>query len=90
MSCMLVGGEDDRVLNDQCLSGVQDKNNRNVVGTFDLIEYAALCSKASLFIGNESGPLHIAAYRFIIFPIHLYMKKLVGVVCEGVIAIANV
>ncbi|MDC0468126.1 glycosyltransferase family 9 protein [Bacteroidia bacterium] len=61
MSCMLVGGEDDRELNDQCLSGVQDKNNRNVVGTFDLIEYAALCSKASLFIGNESGPLHIAA-----------------------------
>lgn len=61
MSCMLVGGEDDKELNDKCLQGVQNKNNRNVVGLFDLIEYAAFCSKATLFIGNESGPLHIAA-----------------------------
>jgi ADP-heptose:LPS heptosyltransferase len=31
------------------------------VGEFNLLEYAALCEKAKLFIGNESGPLHIAA-----------------------------
>ena len=61
MSCVLVGGEDDRNLNDACLSGIKNKNNRNVVGEFNLIEYAALCSKATIFIGNESGPLHIAA-----------------------------
>ena len=58
---MLVGGQDDNELNDKCLQGVQNKNNRNVVGSFNLIEFAALCSKATLFIGNESGPLHIAA-----------------------------
>ena len=61
ISCMLVGGQDDNELNDKCLQGVQNKNNRNVVGSFNLIEFAALCSKATLFIGNESGPLHIAA-----------------------------
>jgi ADP-heptose:LPS heptosyltransferase len=32
-----------------------------VVGEFNLLEYAALCEQANLFIGNESGPLHIAA-----------------------------
>ena len=42
MSCVLVGGEDDRNLNDSCLSGIKNKNNRNVVGEFNLIEYARL------------------------------------------------
>jgi ADP-heptose:LPS heptosyltransferase len=29
-------------------------------GTFNLLELGALCAEAKLFIGNESGPLHIA------------------------------
>ena len=61
LPCLLVGGPDDKEINDQCLALVQSKFNLNVVGSFDLLEYAALCEKASLFIGNESGPLHIAA-----------------------------
>lgn len=61
LSCLLVGGEEDRAINNACLKGVADKTNQNVVGKFNLLEYAALCSKSSLFIGNESGPLHIAA-----------------------------
>lgn len=32
----------------------------NVAGQFSLSEFATLTSKAKLFIGNESGPLHIA------------------------------
>lgn len=32
----------------------------NIAGEFSLSAFAALTSKASLFIGNESGPLHIA------------------------------
>ena len=32
-----------------------------MVGEFNLLEYAALCESATLFVGNESGPLHIAA-----------------------------
>jgi ADP-heptose:LPS heptosyltransferase len=33
----------------------------SIAGIFSLSEYAALVSKAALFVGNESGPLHIAA-----------------------------
>ena len=61
LPCLLVGGPEDRILNDQCLSLVKSKSNQNVVGDFNLLEYAALCEGASLFLGNESGPLHIAA-----------------------------
>ena len=61
LPCLLVGGPDDKVVNNQCLALVKSKSNLNVVGAFDLLEYAALCEKAALFIGNESGPLHIAA-----------------------------
>ena len=48
-------------INEECLKVVTSKFNYNEVGEFDLLEYAALCDKASLFLGNESGPLHIAA-----------------------------
>lgn len=61
LPCLLVGGPDDKELNDKCLALVKSKSNLNVVGEFDLLEYTALCEKASLFVGNESGPLHIAA-----------------------------
>ncbi len=61
LPCLLVGGPDDKAINNQCLALVKSKSNLNVVGAFDLLEYAALCEKAALFIGNESGPLHIAA-----------------------------
>ena len=33
----------------------------SIAGLFNLTELAAVCSKASLYVGNESGPLHIAA-----------------------------
>lgn len=33
----------------------------SVAGSFNLADFAALVSKASIYIGNESGPLHIAA-----------------------------
>ena len=61
LPCLLVGGPDDKMLNDTCLALVKSKLNLNVVGEFNLLEYAALCEKAALFVGNESGPLHIAA-----------------------------
>lgn len=61
LPCLLVGGPDDKELNTKCLTLVKSKSNLNVVGEFNLLEYAALCEEASLFIGNESGPLHIAA-----------------------------
>ena len=33
----------------------------SIAGKFTLLQFSALCNKAKLFIGNESGPLHIAA-----------------------------
>ena len=58
--CLLIGGPSDSVLNQQCLS--PDKPLiMDVAGKFNLLEFSVLCSKAQLFIGNESGPLHIAA-----------------------------
>ena len=42
---------------------IQDKipfATLNVAGNFTLSAFATLASKAKLFIGNESGPLHIA------------------------------
>lgn len=33
----------------------------SIAGLFNLAELAALCSKAKVYIGNESGPLHIAS-----------------------------
>lgn len=61
MACILVGGKEDYELNESCLNKVTSKHNYTAVGEFDLLEFAALCERASLFIGNESGPLHIAA-----------------------------
>lgn len=33
----------------------------SIAGLFNLTDFAALVSKATIYIGNESGPLHIAA-----------------------------
>ncbi len=61
LACVLVGGPEDHQLNIDCLELVKSKRNVNVVGLFNLLEFAALCSRARLFLGNESGPLHIAS-----------------------------
>lgn len=47
----------------QLISNIQDKLNfktYNLSKEFNLSEFAALCSRATIFVGNESGPLHIA------------------------------
>jgi ADP-heptose:LPS heptosyltransferase len=33
----------------------------SIAGLFSLTEFAALCKSAQLYVGNESGPLHIAS-----------------------------
>lgn len=60
-NCILVGGSDDYKLNESCLELVDRSKNINVVGEFDLLAFYELCKKATLFLGNESGPLHIAS-----------------------------
>lgn len=61
ISCLLVGGPSDKDINSECLSTLDQNINYNIAGRFDLLEFAALCANAKLFVGNESGPLHIAA-----------------------------
>jgi heptosyltransferase-3 len=61
MACILVGGDADKELNNQCLALVKNKRNMNIAGQFNLLEFAALCERATLFLGNESGPVHIAS-----------------------------
>jgi ADP-heptose:LPS heptosyltransferase/GT2 family glycosyltransferase len=59
---VLVGGADDAKLADQVLEKVRRKELvRSAVGTTDLAELAALLASAALFVGNNSGPHHIAA-----------------------------
>ncbi|MBC8125453.1 MAG: glycosyltransferase family 9 protein [Candidatus Kapabacteria bacterium] len=48
--------------------------------TFSLANFAALCSGASLFVGNDSGPLHIAAS---------FNIPLVGIYGPGVVRVFN-
>ena len=39
-----------------------DMDIQNVAGRFDLLEFSELCANSALLsLGNESGPLHIAA-----------------------------
>jgi ADP-heptose:LPS heptosyltransferase len=61
ISCILAGGPDDDLTNVKCLELVDSSKNFNVVGKFNLLEFYTLCTRAKLFLGNESGPLHIAS-----------------------------
>ncbi len=61
ISCILAGGPDDNLINTKCLEMVDGSKNFNVVNKFNLLEFYALCNNAKLFLGNESGPLHIAS-----------------------------
>lgn len=58
--CILAGGASDKELNDKA---IRQNPRMNINGSekFNLLEFSCLCEKARLFIGNESGPLHIAA-----------------------------
>jgi heptosyltransferase-3 len=60
LAVVITGGKGEeglvsRVLS-KCPAGV-----RSIVGSLDILEYAALAKMASLFVANSTGPLHIAA-----------------------------
>jgi ADP-heptose:LPS heptosyltransferase len=56
----LVGGPGEKVILDQVLEQVKHRP-AFVSHTLVLAEFAALCSLADLFVGNDSGPIHVAA-----------------------------
>jgi heptosyltransferase-3 len=61
LPCILIGSKEDIEMNKACLDLVKSKSNFSVAGDFNLLEFVALCTKAKLYIGNDSGPLHLAA-----------------------------
>jgi ADP-heptose:LPS heptosyltransferase len=60
LSIVLVGGEEDEIINEK-IQSLCTYNLHSIAGKNSLTQFAALAKKASLFVGNESGPIHIAA-----------------------------
>jgi len=60
---LLVGGPDDVALNAQLLEGlaVPEDSVKNIAGKTSFGELAAQLERCTLFIGNDSSPMHLAA-----------------------------
>jgi len=59
---VLIGGASEEELNRRLLVGISNKGRvMNSTGMFSLRELFCLAEKLDLFIGNDSGPMHIAA-----------------------------
>ena len=57
----LLGGKNDQALCEELISASQSKSGINLAGQLNLLESAALMSKATRNFVNDSGPLHIAS-----------------------------
>jgi len=57
----LVGSSHDAKAGDEISEAVDSDSVANLAGKTSLRELAAICSRARLFIGNDSGPAHLAA-----------------------------
>lgn len=57
---LLIGGKNDHRLCEQIISR-SGKEAQNMAGQFNLLESAALISKAALTVSNDSGPVHLAS-----------------------------
>lgn len=60
---LLIGGPDDAALNAHLLEGlnVPEGRAKNIAGQTSFGELAAQLERCSLFIGNDSSPMHLAA-----------------------------
>src|SRR3989338_1555028 len=58
---ILVGGEEDREIIAETESIIRDAGVINLAGRTNIKETAAIIERCSLFIGNDSAPVHIAA-----------------------------
>ena len=58
---LLIGGNQDNGLNQQIQKRFSN-DIKNLAGQLTLLETKKLIEKAKLFIGNDSGPMHIAAF----------------------------
>jgi lipopolysaccharide heptosyltransferase II len=58
---ILVGGEEDRAMAKRIENIIRDTDSANCIGRANIKETAALIERCTLFIGNDSAPVHIAA-----------------------------
>jgi len=61
LKVVLVGSTQDQATGDEICEGQEDLAVANLAGKTSLRELAAICSRAQVFVGNDSGPAHLAA-----------------------------
>jgi lipopolysaccharide heptosyltransferase II len=63
LKIVLIGSDSDRKIGDEIAArAVEDDGSVvNLAGKSSLRELAAICSRATVFVGNDSGPAHLAA-----------------------------
>lgn len=61
LSVVLIGAEADRRSGDQVMTQSGVNSVHNLAGMANLRESAAILSRAEAFVGNDSGPAHLAA-----------------------------
>jgi heptosyltransferase-2 len=61
LKVVLVGSTADRKVGGKIVDGVDENDVANLAGKTSLRELAAICSRAQVFVGNDSGPAHLAA-----------------------------
>lgn len=61
LKAVLIGSADDRRVGDEIAASAGTKKVANLAGKTGLREAAAILSNARFFVGNDSGPAHLAA-----------------------------
>jgi len=61
LAIVLIGGPSDQRLGDEIVETAGHKEIVNLAGKTTLRESAAILAQAELFVGNDSGPAHLAA-----------------------------
>ncbi len=61
MKVVLVGSSADRENGEEIIVGAGNGRIANLAGKTSLRELAAICANAEVFVGNDSGPAHLAA-----------------------------
>ncbi len=61
LQVVLIGSSDDQRTGDEIVKSIADDSVINLAGKTSIRELAALCSRAAVFVGNDSGPAHVAA-----------------------------
>lgn len=61
LKVVLIGGPEDRSAGEEISTGLGDERVVNLAGKTSIREVAAVCAGSRVFVGNDSGPAHLAA-----------------------------